>query len=474
MGFDNDNFLDDYEIKELIERFENQLENDRLSFFDADELNIIIDYYIQNDELEKVNVVSKLAERFHSDSPLFNTIMAKRYLSVQDAENAIKYLEENEYTSQDPDFYVNLGYCLSLLNKHKESIIAYKKAVKLFDKDCFEDIFSSIGIEYMLIKEYEKAILYLKKGLVACPDIAEQYFEIANCYFFLDKGEDAIEFFKNEVDKKPFNIDAWMNLGNCYLRLHLLEKAIEQYEYVLAIDQHHKTAYVHIASILNELDRYQDTIETVEEAFRNKVEKPILYCLYGEALAKTGNKLDAVSNFKKAIEMDENTAEAYAGIAFIFCEEENHESAIKFLKHAIKLAPYNTDYLFVMVEQYNKLGKYKSSLKYLKEIEEIAPYEVSLYIAYMEVYIMLDDVRKAVKSIEKGLKLLGREPALLYIISFISFVNEEYELGINYLEEALSIDYEGVQEFIDFDPNFVLNDENIVNLINEYKTKNNK
>ena len=117
MGFDNDNFLDDYEIKELIERFENQLENDRLSFFDADELNIIIDYYIQNDELEKVNVVSKLAERFHSDSPLFNTIMAKRYLSVQDAENAIKYLEENEYTSQDPDFYVNLGYCLSLLNK---------------------------------------------------------------------------------------------------------------------------------------------------------------------------------------------------------------------------------------------------------------------------------------------------------------------------------------------------------------------
>ena len=100
--------------------------------------------------------------------------------------------------------------------------------------------------------------------------------------------------------------------------------------------------------------------------------------------------------------------------------------------------------------------------------------DVGLYIAFMEVYIMLDDVKKAIKSIEKGLKLLGREPALLYRMSFISFVNENYSMGLMYLEEALSIDCEGVQEFIDFDPNFVLNDENIVNLINEYQSKNNK
>jgi hypothetical protein len=41
------------------------------------------------------------------------------------------------------------------------------------------------------------------------------------------------------------------------------------------------------------------------------------------------------------------------------------------------------------------------------------------------------------------------------------------------LEEALEIDTDGVQEFIGFDPNYILNNENIVNLINEYKDKNN-
>ena len=184
--------------------------------------------------------------------------------------------------------------------------------------------------------------------------------------------------------------------------------------------------------------------------------------------------MDAISNFKKAIDLDENIAEAYAGLGFIFCEENDHKSAIKFLKKANELAPFNTDYLFVLVEQHNKLGKYKTSIKYLKEIEELFPFDVNIYIAYMEVYIMLDDIKKAVKSIEKGLKMLGRQAPLLYRLAFINFVDNDYEAGMMNLEDALCIDYDGVQEFIDFDPNFVLHNEAILNLINEYKTKNNK
>ena len=65
MGFDDDNFLDDYEIQELIERFESQLENDRLSFFDVDELNIMIDYYIQNEDKEKKNILGEMASKYH-------------------------------------------------------------------------------------------------------------------------------------------------------------------------------------------------------------------------------------------------------------------------------------------------------------------------------------------------------------------------------------------------------------------------
>ena len=475
MGFEDDGFLDDYEIQELIERFENQLESGMPAFFDVDELNIMIDYYIQRDDFEKINIIADMAMKYHSDSPIIYNIMAKKYLAVQDAVNAMKYLKEENNNTEDPDYYVNLGYCHGLLNNHKQSISAYKKAIKLLgDNENVADIYGSIGGEYMMMREYEKALYYLKKGFTDNIDYSEQYMQIMNCYFSLDRGFECVDFLNAEIDKNPHSIAAWMSLGNCYLRLHLLEKAIEQYEYALAIDQHYERAYVNIATINNELDKYQDTIDIIEEAFRNKVDKPILYCLYGEALAKTGNKLEAINNFNKALEMDENIAEAYAGLGFIFCEENNHKSAIKFLKRAHDLAPFNTDYLFVLVEEHNKLGKYRTSIKYLKEIEELFPYDVNLYIVFMEIYIMLDDVNKAIKYIEKGLNILGKQAPLLYRLAFINFIQEEEQIGLMNLEEALKLDVDGVQEFIDFDPVYIMNNDNIVNLINEYKNKNNK
>ena len=122
-----------------------------------------------------------------------------------------------------------------------------------------------------------------------------------------------------------------------------------------------------------------------------------------------------------------------------------------------------------MVEQYNKLEKFETSLKYLKEIEELFPYDVNLYIAYMEVYILLDDIEKAKQSIEKGLNILENHPALLYRLAFMHFALENEEMGMMVLEDALNQDSDGVQEFIDFDPTYIMNNERIMNLINEYK-----
>lgn len=472
MRFDDEGFLDDYEVKELVKKFENQFENDQFSFFDADELNILLDYYIQNDELKKIITISEIAERFHTHSSIYNTIMAKKYLYVQDANMALKFLDENESNANDPDFYLNLGYCHSLLTNHSLSINAYKKAIVLLNNENCDDIYSSIGYEYFSINDYENALKYLEKGINASIDIEEQYSDIITCYSCLDKLEDSITFFNQEVDRNAYNKKAWMALGNCYLRMNLLEKAIEQYEYALAIDQHYAKAYINIATISNELAKYQYTIDTVEEAYRNNIKEAMLYCLHAEALYKTGNKQEALSYYKSAIDLNENIPEAYAGIAFILCDENNHKSAIDFLKHANRLSPYNVNYLYVLVEEHNKIGEYKKSLKYLKEIEDIFPYDEALYISYMEVYILLDDVKKAIKIINKGLDVIGRNAALLYRLAFIYFVYDNEEEGFINLEEALGIDIKGVDEFIDFDPVYILNNEKIINLINEYKNNN--
>ena len=120
MAFNDDNFLDDYEIQELIKKFEDQLESGMTMFFDADELNIIIEHYVQQNDIEKINIIADLASTYHNTNPLTNLIMAKKYLSVQDTSNALTYLNEEDNNTEDPDYQLSLAYCYSLMEEHKK------------------------------------------------------------------------------------------------------------------------------------------------------------------------------------------------------------------------------------------------------------------------------------------------------------------------------------------------------------------
>ena len=144
MGFNDDNFLDDYEIQELINKFESQLESGMPLFFDADELNIILEHYVQKNDIPKINIIADLASTYHEANPLTKLIMAKKYLSVQDAANALPYLLDESNNADDPDYQLSLGYCYSLMDEHKKSLSAYKKAVKLRPNDAFIYIFDNI------------------------------------------------------------------------------------------------------------------------------------------------------------------------------------------------------------------------------------------------------------------------------------------------------------------------------------------
>ena len=265
-----------------------------------------------------------------------------------------------------------------------------------------------------------------------------------------------------------------MALGNCYVRLGDLENAIEQFDYALSIDPHYKKGYIDIATAYNELDKFKETIEIVEEAKRYNAESALLLCLYGEAHAKLGDNESALKIYQKAMKLDDKIPEAYAGIGFVLSDEGNPQSAIKFLKHAHTLSPYNTDYMYVLIEEYNKIEEYDNALKFVNEILDLNPYDENVYISMMECYVMKDDPENAMESLERGLRILPNNAALLYRKAFLYFVQEKDESGLLTLEMALNSDYDGHIEFLNFDAENLTSNPNIMDLIEEYRIKNRK
>ncbi|MGN0032932.1 MAG: tetratricopeptide repeat protein [Candidatus Limimorpha sp.] len=475
MSFSDDFMDDDFNVDELVKRFESMVEHNQSYYFDADELNVIMEHYLQNNNLKKVNIAADIAITYHPDSPIIQIIKAKQLLANSQAEKALNILVNSSIIDkEDADYNITAGACYSELGQSKKAIKAYMKAAKAFEfKDC-EDIFNSIAIEYENLGEIEYALQFFIKGLNREIDLDSQYFEIRNCYSMLNKMSEALDFFKSETDKDPYCVAAWIALASCYVRMGQLEEAIDKYEYALAIDPHNKKAYIDITTAFNELGRYTDTIETVDEAMRYNVESALLQCLYGEAQAKLGNTALAIGIYKNAIKLDENLPEAYAGIGFTLSDQNNPRSALKFLRHAHTLSPYNTDYLFVIVDEYNKLGEYDNALKYVKEILEINPYDENAYISLMECYVLKEDEERAFEALDKGIAFLGNLPSFLYRKAFLYLVQEKTESALLSLEMALDLDYNGHIEFLNFDAENLTKNQAVMDLIEEYRVKKQK
>ena len=473
--FDDDNFMDDdLDVKELVDRFEKMVKQHQSCYFDADELNVIVEHYLQQNNIKRANQAADIAVKYHPNNPIISIIKAKQLLANSNAKEALTTLKNADLDRNDADYQLTLAACYSELGEHQKAINAYMKAAKEFGfRDC-EDIYNFIALEYENLGDMENALKFLILGLDRAEDLDNQYFEIRNCYSFLHRMDDALAFFRKEIDKNPYSVSAWMALGNCYVRLGDLDNAIEQFEYALAIDPHYKKGYVDIATAYNELDRFNETIALVEEAKRYSAESALLLCLYGEAYAKLGDNEKALKIYQKAMKMDDKLPEAYAGIGFVLSDSGNPESAIKFLKHAHTLSPYNTDYMYVIIEEYNKLEQYDNALKFVNEILDLNPYDENVYISMMECYVLKDEPEKALESLERGLLILPNNAALLYRKAFIYFAQDKNESGLLTLEMALNADYNGHIEFLNFDAENLTSNPNIMDLIEEYRLKNMK
>ena len=471
--FDDDNFLDDdMDVRELVDRFEKMVRQHKSYYFDADELNVILEHYLQHNNLRKANLAADIAVKYHPNNPLIGIIKAKQLLANSHAKEALSTLKNADVDRDDADYQLTLGACYSDLGEHQKAINAYMKAAQSFDfKDC-EDIYNYIAVEYENLGDVENALKFFILGIDKAEDIDNQYFEIRNCYSLLHKMDDAIAFFRKEIDKNPYSVPAWMALGNCYVRLGDLNSAIEQFEYAISIDPHYKKGYVDIATAYNELDRFKETIEIVGEAKRYNAESALLLCLYGEAHAKLGDNVEALKIYRKAMKMDDTIPEAYAGIGFVLSDENNPHSALKFLRHAHTLSPYNTDYMYVIIEEYNKIGDYDNALKFVNEILDLNPYDENVYISMMECHVLKDDPENAMEALERGLRMLPNNAALLYRKAFLYFAQEKNESGLLTLEMALDSDYDGHIEFLNFDAENLTSNPNIMDLIEEYRKKN--
>ena len=178
-------------------------------------------------------------------------------------------------------------------------------------------------------------------------------------------------------------------ITNSYLQ------AIEMFEKAVAADPGYSDAYVELA-LANQIEYFwqfagdPDTPEKSETLARKAIEldesNADAYAILAVALAFENRPAEAIATARRAIALDGNNPYALITLSGIFNMVKQPEKALEFAQRTMVLMPNHPDNIFFEVGfAYNQMGRYREALEALKQSNpNIAWVHLGLIYSYME------------------------------------------------------------------------------------------
>ena len=173
--------------------------------------------------------------------------------------------------------------------------------------------------------------------------------------------------------KKSGNIRNLFKKGEVNFSRKDYEAAEKCFVQVLAIDETHLDANLQLGLTYLKQGNYSKA-EFFFHKLVNLKKDPVHYSNLGLALYNQGRLLEAAEAYENALSLDDNRAGRFASLAQDYRELNNEEKALANFEKASRKSPRNTDYLWALIEYYQKLGRQEDLERAAKRLLELDPY----------------------------------------------------------------------------------------------------
>lgn len=318
---EQDIFMLDAEMVALV--------NDKLkgSYSQSKKAKILLHHIFSQDNIalsytSNANVIAK--EAFHSQTAncLSLTIMAYALAKEANLNVAFQQVKVPEYWIRNGKYNLLTGH-INLLIKTKN---IYDQ-IKVYGSDNLEVDFDP----YVRKESFSKRII--KKNAVLA-------------MFYNNKGGQALvnenyaiayQYFKAATQADKTFSSAWGNLAVLYKLTNNDQIAESTYRYAIALKQDNYTALANLAILLRKKGDVAEaeTIEYKLQAKRNK--NPYYHAVLADEKYYQHNYQQAVTHYKKAIELNHRIHELYFGLAKAYYQMNKIPEAKKAIKKALRL-----------------------------------------------------------------------------------------------------------------------------------------
>jgi tetratricopeptide (TPR) repeat protein len=195
----------------------------------------------------------------------------------------------------------------------------------------------SIGIRFLWIEDYEKALRYFLEAIKRNPDYGEAYFQIGYCNSKLGRYPEAIESYRQAIGIKQGDFGSYNNLCVAYNHLGRYSEAVVSCQKAIQLKPDFGEAYNNLAWSLNKLGRCQEAIEASKEAIRIKPDFAMAHYNLGNSLSVLGNYPEAIKSYKEAIRIQFDYAESHLNLGAAYFRMGRYQEAIESYKQAVRI-----------------------------------------------------------------------------------------------------------------------------------------
>lgn len=356
------------EVSDLLQRYLTNRREGKNVYFDADEINDLLDSFEDSNDFSYYNEVLALGLKLHPYNTEIKIRQCRAYLFHEQYDKALTLIESIvETDNQDLDM-LRLE-CFVMKNKY-DKVLEYIET--LMNNQCeyleslFEYIAQILGDMEMNIEAHD----FVNRGLKLFPDNLILLDEL--CYNLEIEGDiqNAIKVSNLLIDKNPYSYEYWFTLGRLHSINGEFDKAIEAFDFALTCDNSDDElkilkAYCHYMN-----ENYEKAIEIYQEMKLTKDVRSRVIPLLAECYVKMDEYEKAYHLLKEQMNQNYFPEDSTTYINHIRCciELGKEKEASDTLFKAIKQFPNNVRLLSLLALSYSENGQEEKAIEITEQL----------------------------------------------------------------------------------------------------------
>ncbi|TGL52862.1 tetratricopeptide repeat protein [Leptospira meyeri] len=277
--------------------------------------------------------------------------------------------------------YGHLGTIFYQREDYDRAEFYFREVIRLKTNDAKS--YYNLGLVYLKKKVPEEAAKYFQKALDSNANEPEVYRYIADAFLSMGQTNMAITALKKALLLKPSDVDSLFALSELYYKKGELVEAESLFRRIIRLtpgDTYSETAYVNLGIILDEMERYSESITSFEGALALNPKNQSAYYNLGLAYLHAGKPTMAIESLRKSQALDPNHTQSRLAIADYYLENRFYSEAIAEYEEAIAWKPELYEARLKLADVYIQTKNYPAAEKVLVYVLENAkdPKEIKL------------------------------------------------------------------------------------------------